>query len=507
VFLKNYFLNFLYYITFFQFWSEKIIYAIIIGLFMSQTKQIYQNTLVQLVGKIISTILGLAVVAIMTRSLGVEKFGWYATATGFLQFIGIFCDFGFTVVSANMLSRPDFDKKSLFNNLFTLRLISALIFQGILPFTIFFFPYPFEVKLAVLITAISFINVSINQVFIASLQTRLKMHLQSIGEIIGRVVLVFGALLVAKNNFGFLPMMAIITVSSCFYTGYLWYKSEKFKLEIDKQISRAIFIQLWPTALAVIFNAIYLQGDRVILPLYVPQTDVAFYGAAYRVLDIVIQVSAMVMGIMTPLLAYSWSRKVVADFQKNAQLAFDLLMTLLIPMVFGAFVLAEPIMRFVAGSDFVGAGKILQVLIISIFGVCFGMVFGHLSLAINKQRQVFWVYFSDALLSLIGYFIFIPKFGMFGAAYVTIFSEFYAGALLLFLAYRYSGFFPKLFTFLKILFLSLLMSVLVYNLREEHILILISLAGLFYTLGAITLKIFSRDSLLQLIPFNKLNKN
>lgn len=113
---------------------------------MSQTKQIYQNTLIQLVGKIISTILGLAVVAIMTRSLGVEKFGWYVTATGFLQFIGIFCDFGFTVVSANMLSRPDFDKKSLFNNLFTWRLITALVFQGLFPIAIMFFPYPIKLN-------------------------------------------------------------------------------------------------------------------------------------------------------------------------------------------------------------------------------------------------------------------------------------------------------------------------------------------------------------------------
>lgn len=470
---------------------------------MSQTKQIYQNTLIQLVGKIISTILGLAVVAIMTRSLGVEKFGWYATATGFLQFIGIFCDFGFTVVSSNMLSRPDFDKKSLLNNLFTLRLITAILFQGLLPITILFFPYPLEIKLAVAITALSFINVSLNQVFIAVMQTKLQMHLQSIGEIIGRIVLVLGALFVAKNNFGFLPMMAIITVSSCFYTGYLWYKSEAVKLQIDKQISKAIFIQLWPTALAVIFNAIYLQGDRVILPLYVPQTDVAFYGAAYRVLDIVIQVSSMIMGIMTPLLAFAWSRNIMEDFKKNAQLSFDLLMTLLIPMVFGAFILAEPIMRFVAGADFSGAGKILQILIISIFGVCFGMVFGHLSLAINKQKQVFWIYFTDAILSLIGYFIFIPKFGMYGAAYVTIFSEFYAGALLLLMAYRYSNFFPKLTTLLKIVFLSLLMAILLYTLREEHLLILISAAALFYILGAITLKIFSRDSLLQLIPFKK----
>ena len=50
---------------------------------MSLKRVIAHNTLIQIVGKTISVLLGLLAVAIMTRSLGVEQFGWYVTAAGF----------------------------------------------------------------------------------------------------------------------------------------------------------------------------------------------------------------------------------------------------------------------------------------------------------------------------------------------------------------------------------------------------------------------------------------
>ena len=59
---------------------------------MSTARAIAQNTAIQISGKAVSTLLGLAAIAMMTRYLGVEKFGWYITAIGFLQFVGIFSD-------------------------------------------------------------------------------------------------------------------------------------------------------------------------------------------------------------------------------------------------------------------------------------------------------------------------------------------------------------------------------------------------------------------------------
>jgi len=66
-----------------------------IGLMYSpKMKSVAQNSGIQIFSKLLSTVLGLIALAIMTRALGAEKFGWYITAAAFMQFVGIFIDFG-----------------------------------------------------------------------------------------------------------------------------------------------------------------------------------------------------------------------------------------------------------------------------------------------------------------------------------------------------------------------------------------------------------------------------
>jgi len=78
---------------------------------MSLTKKVAHNTIVQIIGKIISTVLGLVAIGMLARYLGQEQFGWYITAISFLQFIGIVIDFGLVPVTAQMMSEKDFDKE------------------------------------------------------------------------------------------------------------------------------------------------------------------------------------------------------------------------------------------------------------------------------------------------------------------------------------------------------------------------------------------------------------
>ncbi|MBI2038121.1 MAG: flippase [Candidatus Magasanikbacteria bacterium] len=478
---------------------------------MSTTKLIAKNTIVQVVGKAISTVLGLVAVGIMTRALGVEKFGWYVTATGFLQFIGIFSDFGFTAITAKMLSEPDLDKEKLLNNLFTWRFLTALFFQGLAPFIILLFPYPAPIKMAVAIMSLSFFAISLNQIFIGYCQSALKMALQMTGEILGRIVLVAGLLMVAAQNYGFLPAMTIITIASVIYTGYLWYKSPAVRFSIDKETSKIIFHNIWPTATTVIFNAFYLQGDRVILPLYTAQTEVALYGAAYRILDVVTQSAWMIMGVMMPLVVFAWSRNLQDEFKRKYQMSLDLVTLFLIPMVAGIVVLANPIMHLIGGADFKNfdnPGRILQFLSIAIVGIAFGNIFGYMALSIDRQRQALWIYISDAVLTTIAYFVLIPRYGIYGAAGAAIFSEVYAGLGLMFLANYYAQFVPSFKTLFKIILASGLMGIVIYKLQPLHtinslnLIFSIILGAGIYAFLILALRIISKQTILEVLKRN-----
>ncbi|MBU1896080.1 polysaccharide biosynthesis C-terminal domain-containing protein, partial [Patescibacteria group bacterium] len=421
-------------------------------------------------------------------------------------FVGILIDFGLIPVTAQMMSEPSFDKIKLFKNLFTYRLITAIIFLGIAPLIALFFPYPIEVKIAISFTTISFLGVAINQVLVGLYQTKLKMYVQAIGENIGRIVLVVGLCLVIFYNQGFVPVMIVVTLSSIAFTLFLLIKARNetpLGFAFDKEIWKAITVKMWPIAISIIFNVVYLKGDIILLSFFRSQTEVGIYGAAYRVIDVLSSTAMLLIGIMLPLLTFHWSRKNKGEFKKYFQLSFDAMMALAIPMSAGVIVLAKPIMTIIAGEKFDASVLPLQILAIAIFGVYLGAVFGHTAVAINRQKQTMWIYISTAIITLTGYLIFIPRYGMYGAAWMTVFSEIYVGIMLFFTIRHYSKERLQLHTLAKIIFSSLVMTASLYLLSSLNVILLVALGVLIYSTMLLALGGISKATIKDILSLEK----
>jgi O-antigen/teichoic acid export membrane protein len=473
---------------------------------MSTTRKVAHNTLIQMGGKVISTLLGLIALGMLTRYLGKEQFGWYVTAISFLQFVGILIDFGLTPVTAQMMSEPRFDKKKLLQNLLGFRFTSAVFFLGLTPIVALLFPYPEQVKQAIILLTISFLAVAMNQVLIGYYQEQLLMKVQVIGEVLGRLVLVAGLWFLMAQNQPFLPIMAVVAASSIIYTLVLWAvagKRTKATFGFDWEIWKAILSKSWPIAISIIFNVVYLRGDVILLSTFFADNldIVGLYGAAYRAIDVLSQTAMMIMGVILPLLAFAWSRDHKEKFREQYQQAFDAMMAIAVPMTVGVILLAEPIMVLVAGEEFAAAGAPLSILSIAVFGVFFGAVFGHTAVAIDKQKQTMWVYMSNAIISLGAYLYFIPKFGMFGAAWVTVFSELYAGLLLFLVIRHYSKVKLKMFTFLKILLSAVVMAIVVLTLYELHVIALSIIGAAVYGVMLMATKTVSKETMSDILKF------
>jgi len=471
---------------------------------MSTTKAIAKNTSVQIIGKITSTALGLIGLGMMTRYLGPEKFGWYITTMSFLQFIGILIDFGLIPVTAQMLSEPAHDKNYLFRNLIGFRLVSAIIFLGLAPLLALLFPYPPQVKIAIVISTLTFLSVAMNQVFIGLYQNKLQMHLSAIGENIGRIVFTVGLWLCIKNQASFLTVMWVVVLNSAVYTLSMWYTAKKFTTitpAFNWPIWKDIMIKMWPIAISVIFNVVYLRGDTVLLSLFKSQHEVGVYGAAYRVIDILAQTSMMLMGVMLPLLTYYWSRNLKANFRKFYQQAFDGMMLFAIPLTIGTIILADKGMNLVAPEY--NAGAPLKILALAVFGVYLGSVFGHTAVAINKQKQTIWIYVSDAILTLAGYLYFIPKFGMYGAAWMTVFSEIYAGLLLMLTIKYYIKEKLQILTFGKILLSGVLMGFALNYLIDLNVILLMIIGVVVYGLALLGTRAVSKETIKEIFAPKK----
>ena len=328
------------------------------------------------------------------------------------------------------------------------------------------------------------------------------MHLYAAAEVVSRIVLVLGVWLLVKIDAGFLPIIAIILAASITQTLIIWRKASQeteIGLDFDFKIWKDIITKMWPIALSILFNAIYLKGDLILLSIYSSQANVGLYGAAYRILDVITQSAMMIMGTLMPILAFAWSRKQKHEFKKHYQQAFDIMMLFAIPMMFGTITLSKKIMQFIAGPDFIVSEKILAILAIAVFGVFLGAVFGHTAVAINKQKETLWIYISNAVITLIGYLIFIPIYGMFGAAWMSVFSELYAGILLFFTISHYSQEKIHFKTTFKIIFASLIMCLVIIFIKNIHVLASIAIGVIVYSAVILLTKGISKNTLQEIL--------
>jgi O-antigen/teichoic acid export membrane protein len=172
-------------------------------------------------------------------------------------------------------------------------------------------------------------------------------------------------------------------------------------------------------------------------------------------------------------------------------------------MMMGIIMTADKVMKLVAGGDFITSGRPLQILAIAVFGVYLGAIFGHTAVGINRQKETIWVYLSSAVITLIGYLIFIPKFGMYGAAWMTVFSEIYVGLMLFLTIRHYTGEKLTLKTLGKIILATLIMTVVLFFLKNYNLFIQIIAAIFTYGFMILATRAISSETIREIIPTKK----
>ncbi|MFA5359839.1 MAG: flippase [Patescibacteria group bacterium] len=478
---------------------EKKINKISNGVNQKLSSQVAYNTIIQIIGKIIATVLGLLAIAIMARYLKEIGFGQYTTIITFLSFFGIIADFGLTLITSQMISQPGNNQSVLLNNLFSLRLVSAIFFLGLAPLVVLFFPYEPIIKLGVAVTALSFFFTALNQILVGFFQKNLTMTVVAMAEVVSRIILLAGVIVTVYLNLGLLSIMVATVISSFIsFVMHYWFSRRFIKIgwQIDLSVWREIIKKSWPLGLTIFFNLIYLRADIFILSLLKGQADVGLYGATYKVIDILTTLPFMFAGLILPILTLEWSNKNLQKFNQILQKSFDVMVILAIPLIIGAQLTAKPLMIMIAGENFSQSGDILKILMLAIGFIFVGCLFAHAVIALDKQKNIIGAYIFTAITSLIGYLIFIPLFSYNGAAWVTVYSEFAITAFSFYIIIKYSNFSPNLMIFLKSLIASLIMGISVYFLMDKINLILVILLGaLIYIISLYLLKGINKEDL------------
>lgn len=433
---------------------------------MKLSTKVAYNTIIQIISKIIATVLGLFSIRLMADYLGTEGFGQYTTVITFLSFFAILGDLGLTLITAQLISQKNANEEKILNNLFTLRLVSALIFLGLGPLTVFFFPYGDAITTGVMIAALSYVFIALNQVFTGLFQKHLRMDKVSIAEVAGRVILLAGIFLVYRMDYGLNGILLATVIASAINFLIHFYFSRglaRFRFEIDRAVWKEILIKSWPLALTITFNLLYLKTDTIILSLVKSLDEVGVYGAAYKVIEVLVTLPFLFSGIILPILVLARSDNDKDKFGRVMQKSINVMAIFTFPMVFGTWLVSSDVMVLIASREFLASGPILNILIIAAGAIFLGNVFSHAVIAVDRQKKMIPAYIFTAITSIIGYLIFIPRYSYIGAAWVTVYSEIVIGIFSIYMVYKFSRFFPSLKVAAKAALAAFLMFIALYQ--------------------------------------------
>jgi O-antigen/teichoic acid export membrane protein len=439
--------------------------------------------------RIITNLIGLVVVGIMTRSLGPAGYGAYSTIFAYLFIFSIIADMGLGTLLTRDIAQNENNEADIASRYFTLRFLLALLAFVLASTIVWLVPqYDSTIRWGVVVGGGYMVFSALVQILISLFQKHMRIYLVSIADVISRLVqLAVIVIFLQMYHTSVSAFVCATVIGEVAHFAAVWIFSRsltRVRFAYSGEKFASMLKTAFPVAVSLLFVILYFKMDTVMLSLMRPGQDVGVYAAAYKVLEILIFVPSMLAGLVMPLL----SREAINPgdgFRAVMRASFDALSAMALPATAILIILAVPIVSIVGGPGFGAAVPLLQILAIAVLFIFFGNLGGNALVALNLQNKGVWVYGAGAVVNFIANLIFIPRFGPTGAAWNTVITEIVVTFGMFWLIHHAVG---STFSFqrtLRILLATLLMSVIVYVLRQHTVLAFISALSYFPILYAV----------------------
>ncbi len=437
------------------------------------TQKIALNATISSAARVIELAISLVIIGLITRHLGENGFGDYATILAFVYIFTVLADLGLYSIVVREISREGADEEKILNNALTLRMFAGLIILGLAYFVSLLFPYPSQIQIGIAIAAFGFWFLSNTQVLMGLFQKHLRLDKVALAELAGRMIQLAVVWIVVYYSVGaycHTPLhgiVAAVAIGAIFnFLIILYFASGYIKLKPRFNFSywKYLLKQSFPLAISAILVMIYFKLDTIFLSVMKTSEAVGVYSLSYKILESLIFFPAMIVGLTMPLM----SKTFLIDRQKFysiIQRTLNFLVIIIVPLIIGTLFTSEKIIRLIGGArGFADSPMVLNILVFAIAMIFLGALFSNVIIAANKQKFLAQIYFIGAVVNVIANFIFIPKYSYYGAAATTVLTELLVTALMIAVIVKTINFFPSFKIFFKALFASGAMALaLVYS--------------------------------------------
>lgn len=382
------------------------------------------NTWVQILAKVVTVSISLIVTAILTRKLGPISYGSYTLITSVFLLLDSLADFGSKVIGVREAANNEgTDRKKIYGQLILIRLITT--FGAFVIGLIFIFKFrgleniKIEALLALIMIWFTSIAGSLEIVF----QTELKMGLKVLVDILFPFLFLI-SLLLWRGNITLMWVFGVYLGARIVSLAWGWKIFKKilgdFNFTFLNKKYAADFLRMsWPMGIyMLVFTGYDRAIDSLMISKFMKVQDVAFYGLAYKIYSNLIQPAYYFVNSIFPILSGKHDKK-----RELFKISFLLILAGLIILIPLVYIFAPLMIKVLAGNGYEASVKVLRVLLIALIFAYVSHLVGFTLIAKGGQRMMLKMGITALVINFVANLIMIPKFGIIGAAWVTVLTE------------------------------------------------------------------------------------
>lgn len=375
------------------------------------------------IGQIVAKGLGFLAVIYLARILGVERFGVLEFSLSILTYLLLIADGGLEFFGIRETAQGSY-VQSLVSRILPLRFLMSIVTFLLLILALRFFPdYP-QLNAVMLVFGLTVFLQAVNLKWV--FMGRESLARVAMGLVLGQIIFTVLVFLFVRTPEGLIliPIMRLISefVTSAYFFRLFWMTEGSIRLNLTLRGSRE-FIS--PALTMGASNALAMMSfnfDTVLLGFMTGAKLVGLYSAAYKPITIAVLLPVTYFLGLFPILSRTYEEG-YEGFRSLVNRSLRLTVLFAFPLAVGGTFLAEPIIRFLFGVEYLEGVAAMRVLAWSAALVVMRGTFRQSLNAAGKQsldlRGAALAVSTNVTLNL----ILIPRYQIMGAAWATLISE------------------------------------------------------------------------------------
>lgn len=390
-------------------------------------KSIKVNAVLNILKTVCSIIFPLITIPYASRVLGAGNYGKVSFGNSIIQYFALFATLG--VVTYAQREGPRIrDQKDNFrefaSEVFTINFVATLLSYVVLFFLLMFSAKLKNYRMLILIQSFTIILTTIGTDWINTIYE--DYFYITVRYLVIEIFSVLALFIFVRSAADYLLYAGISVVASAggnllnvFYVRR-YTKVHFVPLQYCKK-HLSPTLKLFAVSLA---SVIYVSSDITIIGLFKGDTQVGIYTLTSKIYTSIKTVLNAIMTVAIPRLAFYLGHQQEDEFNQLLKHIFNYLMTFILPVVCGLFMLSRPIIMLIGGREYISGTMSLQILSLAMFFSFFACFFSVGILLLYKYDNVYLVAtLVSSITNIVLNFLLIPYLGINGAAFTTLLAE------------------------------------------------------------------------------------